>query len=180
MLPLWFQILLAIVGLGVPKAILDRYLSKHLSELTRWVISIIILIGFVATANIYVQRQHKPRHLTQADCERLTLAFSEMKSSFPQLTVGAAAGDGEANGYAKEFVDTFNQIGIKTAGPTIVFPESANAAGISVVVRDLSHPPQLAELFAEGLLNAQFKVIGANMATLGPNHFMLVIGSRPQ
>jgi hypothetical protein len=178
-LPLWFQILLAIAGLGVPKALLDRY-ARWLSELARWTISIAVLVVFIAAANVYVERQNAPRHLNDADRARLKASFNPVKASFPKpIAIAASAGNGEAAGYAQEFIDEFNSFGMKAEGPATVFPQSANAIGIEIAVRDLSHPPQQAELFAERLVKAKFTVTGGNMKTLNPDAWIMVIGAHP-
>jgi hypothetical protein len=178
-MPLWLIVLNAIVGLGVIKVLLDRYCPR-LPQLVQWAITIAVLLVVVVGSQEYVRYLHRPRHLTEAERERLTAAFSKSKFAFPQITVGFAAGDGEAAAYALEFVDEFRHAGFKVAGPRLIFVESANSAGLMVVVRDIYHPPPLAELFAGRLDEAHMKFRPGNMETLGPNDFEFVVGSRAQ
>jgi preprotein translocase subunit SecG len=92
--------------LGVPKALLDHYLSARLSERVRWIIAIAFLVILVILANAYIERQHAPRHLSEKDRSRLKSAFNSVKAAFSKpIAVSASAGDGEAAGYAQEFIE---------------------------------------------------------------------------
>jgi hypothetical protein len=178
-MPLWLIVLNAIVGLGVLKALLDRWCPR-LSQLVQWAITIAVLVVVVVGSQQYVRYLHKPRHLSAAERERLTAAFRQSKSAFPKITVGFAAGDGEAGGYARELVDEFRHEGFKVAGPRLIFVQSANSGGLMVVVRDVYHPPPSAEMFAERLAEAHMNFRVGNMETLGADDFMFVVGSRPE
>ncbi len=179
-MPLWLQILLAVVGLGVLKALLD-YCTK-LSELYKWLISILILIALVAAANSYAHWLNRPRRLSGADENRLAQAFKGV--ALPPFQV-RAPWDPEAQQYGNDFVSTFNRIGLTATGTFLAIQTSPNDdVGMCVYVHDKNHPPPAATTFIDAMRVARFPapycgepsaIAGANSF---PGDFTLMIASR--
>lgn len=179
-MPLLFQVLIAVVGLGVPKALLDHYCGVRLSEVSRWATSIVVLVVLVVAGQRYVDLMKQPRHLSIGDYNRLAVAFKDSKANFSQFQIAAPIGDGEAAGYATDFVNAFNRMGMKAVGPGILEPMNASTTGLQVGVRDLSRVPPIANEFAKCLADAQFKVVGTALGSVDANGFMFIVGARPQ
>lgn len=122
-------------------------------------------------------RPKPPRHLSDDDKNRLVAVFGPLKTQFPELKIGAP-GDGEAQGYAREFADQFDKIGIKVPHVNFLISGNANSAPLQIAIRAYDKVPQNAELFAKALTDAGFPVVGAKMETLAENEFMLVVSSQ--
>jgi hypothetical protein len=120
--------------------------------------------------------QPKPdRHLTDDDKRRLEAAFAPVKDQFPTLQLGAPT-EGEAMGYANEFLDEFKIIGIQVPRVTVVFATKAGVAPLQIVIKDMTKVPPKAELFAETMAKAGFQIVGGKMDTLSEDEFVLVVG----
>jgi hypothetical protein len=118
-----------------------------------------------------------PRHLTDEQRQKLSDALTPLVAVLPSFKV-AAPSDGEAQGYAKEFVDLFKKIGLKAEGPTFIIPTSANSVGVKVIINDFSHVPPIAEAFAQALRSVGIPVHGGLMP-MGADEFQMAIGSKP-
>lgn len=138
-----------------------------------------VTAGSVGTINQYnFAPERRVRHVTNIDKTNLHRVFGPLVSMFPALDI-KAPGDGEAQGYAAEFMDTFNGIGIKVERVGFIIPTGAGSLGLGVIVRDLNHPPPDAERFAEAMVAAGFQVKGGVDAGLAPDKFYFVVGSAP-
>ncbi len=115
------------------------------------------------------------RHLNEDDKRRLEAAFFPLKDQFSTLRIGAP-GNGEPQGYAAEFLQEFNSVGILVPRVEFLIATSAQQAALQVVVKNVSKIPPKAELFAETMKAAGFQVVGGKMDTLGDDQFMFVVG----
>jgi hypothetical protein len=117
------------------------------------------------------------RTMNEAEKQRIRSALSEIAQHFPPFPVDAPP-DGEAQEYAKLFVEVFTSAGLTANGPHFVFPSSAGSVGIMIVVNDLNHVPPAAEILAEALVKAGVPIKGAVMP-MGAEEFHFVVGSKP-
>jgi hypothetical protein len=136
----------------------------------------IITQGQTGGQNTIIQAPKKHvRHLAAADKEMLIRIFTPLAPTFPELKIGAPM-DGEARGYAKEFADVFNQIGIKVPHIYIVFPTSAEEeGGMGVFVKDIHNWPPLADTFLTAMREAGFPVKPGILETAADGDFQFVI-----
>jgi hypothetical protein len=62
--PFWIRAILAVAGLGVPKALLDHYARNRLPDLARWLVSIAVLLVLILVRNAYISYIERPRQVT--------------------------------------------------------------------------------------------------------------------
>jgi hypothetical protein len=123
--------------------------------------------------------QPKPdRHLTEKDKENLARLFTAIKSEFPTLRIAAISSDGDAQGYAREFMTEFNKIGIRVDRVEIVFPASPVHSQLMIAVMDYQKIPSKAEAFAKAMGDAGFSIDGSRYENLPEDQFIFVVGSQ--
>jgi hypothetical protein len=123
-----------------------------------------------------------PRHLNDTERQNLIRVFTPLKGEFQTLVINAP--EGEPQGYAKDFMDIFNSIGISVPRIGLVFATSASlnngaAVPLQVAVKDNKKAiPPAAEKFAEALVVAGFSVEGGSLDNLGDDQFALIVPPR--
>jgi hypothetical protein len=124
------------------------------------------------------EEKGKPRHVSQAEKQALIQAFTPLVAILSEIKI-SAPGDGEAQGYAKEFQNIFNDLGIKVDRVGLIIPTSVMSAGIQIVVKDLNKVPDKANKFYQAMIVAGFRPVGGLLDVLGDDEFQLVIASKP-
>jgi hypothetical protein len=122
------------------------------------------------------------RHVTADQKANILQNFTPLAHLFPTLQISVPAGDGNAYAYAQELVDIFKQInGIHAQEIGLLFATSVAGPGpdIFILVKNLSHVPENADVFARTLLNCGFQVRGGKMEQLSDNGFIVVVGPAP-
>lgn len=109
MTPLWFQILLAVVGLGVVKEILARF--TKLPNLWQWAISIVTLSTLIIAADFYFASP-SARYLTQSQENILVKELSAVRD-IKLIHLASLPSDREANDYAHALSGVFSKSGIE-------------------------------------------------------------------
>jgi hypothetical protein len=128
------------------------------------------------------EEEGKARHLGKLEREKLDNAFKPLVSVFPELRISAPS-DGEAQGYAGEFMSAFNNLGIEVARVGLIIPTSLGTgknSGLQIVVKDLKKVPDKANRFYQAMLLAGFEPEGGTLDTLGDDDFELVISTKPR
>jgi hypothetical protein len=114
------------------------------------------------------------RRLTEDDKARLRAAFATIKADYPTLAI-SAPGDGEAQGFAKELMGFFNDLGMHVDRIGFIYPTSADTAPLQVAIKDMKKVPPKADRFAQAMVEARLPVIGAILDTLPEDQFVLVV-----
>jgi hypothetical protein len=122
-------------------------------------------------------KRREVRHLTDAQKEALTKQLTPIASDYPSLKL-CAPGEGEAQGYAKEFAEVFNKAGIKVDHVCFVFPTSPGVQEFTIAVKNLDKVPPKAEQLARALNAAGFDVKGGTNNTLSNEEFEFIIDAK--
>ena len=115
--------------------------------------------------------------MTPADKVKPAQAFANIKADYPTLTI-SAPGDGEAQGFAKELMDCFNEIGMHVDRVGFVISTSAASAPLQVVIKNFKKVPQKAETFARAMNQAGLLVTGGLLDGVADDEFVLVVNTQ--
>jgi hypothetical protein len=120
-----------------------------------------------------------PRHLSEAQKQKIREIFSPVAKDFPEIIISAPAMDGNAQEYAQDFANAFKQIeGITVSDVGMLFPKSHQTPGpdLFLLVKDMNNIPPIAEKFAQKMVAAGFQIRGGNFISLEKDKFVLFIG----
>jgi hypothetical protein len=126
------------------------------------------------SAEIQKLKPKPARHLTEEDKARLRAAFAMIKVDYPTLAI-SAPGDGEPQGFARELMAFFNDMGMHVDRVGFVYPTSAESSPLQVAIKDFAKIPPKADRFVQAMLEARFQVTGAILDTLPEDQFVLVV-----
>ena len=184
--PLSIQFAVALLGLGLPKVLLDRF-APRLSEFLKWGISSCILLLAVTGDYGYTAYLQAPRHLSDWQKHVLERAAKQIGNSV-MVDVDSAPGDTEAYDYANEIVTvlaphmaaghggevTSSQYKVLHRGTLVVNarPEEwLENKGLTLFVVDANRKPIGAVRLMEALTSARLETKWGSDPMLSDTHY---------
>ncbi|MFZ0660328.1 MAG: hypothetical protein WAM05_16540 [Candidatus Binataceae bacterium] len=169
--PYWLPLILALVGSGVLKVLLDR--GTSFGELLKWAICFLAIVILFTAQYQSIAYPKWPRHIRSWQRKAFIINCPEIPPLPGRIRfyIGSAPGQLEAEDYSRQIMDMFNACHLEGAygydpfpeyvvvnEQRVVLPPGANSllriSGIQLWVLNPKAPPDSAKLIAKALTAA--------------------------
>lgn len=151
--PLILQILIAVIGIGVFKAALERYTDW--SDAAQWSLTILSIIVVTVWSYLYSAYPTWPRHLARWQKQALLTGCRHIDHSV-RIYVGSSQTNLNATDYSREFMKMFNSCHLSAAYGYDPFPRDTVVNGKMIIV-----PPDNDFLL---------RIVGVELWAVDPRH----------